>query len=284
MPYGVDGTFFCSHRGERNEKTAVWNKKLQRFSNLTQSKKSANELMGRFGRSAFPRWKERTGYSMKSAAFPVLNRIAFMPPYDAAACGAVSKEKYTEMGYAVESGPQNYRLASILIIDSLERFHCQCPSREFIICVVYTIAKGIPVTTTACCNAAGGRVRQLPRSNIVEHVPANKRRVEFTFQDEFIHTYGDVVDAVRACSKDEASMWKVVDKRKVTKRCKAKCSDPAPRGPGFKVVVPACGGTRGCLHCEVGTIGDLWTNLQQLRRVKNDSTAALLWRRDRVGM
>ena len=299
--YGVDSTFFCSHRGEQKHKTRVWNKRLQRFSDLTRSKKSTNELLGKFGRTAFPRWKAICGFK-SDKAWPVFGRIAFMPPHDTAACGAVSEARYTEMGYTILRGMHSSRLASIFIIDSLESLHGSCPSKDWVICAVYIVAKGIPVTTAACCDACAGDVRKLPRSNIIEHVPANANTVEFTFQADFKRQHRVVVDAVRNCCQDEDSKWNIRDQKTVErKKCDARGSAPACGGAQRSTVgSTACGSAQtsgvgspsgGCNakskrseRYEVCSLADMWQILQQLRRVRNDRTAPVLWMKDRVGM
>ena len=309
-PYGVSTLFFGAPIGERKDKTSVWNKRLQHFSDLTRNKKAENQRCGKFGRSAFPRWKGRYGCSQKPVAIPVMRRLAMMPPYDAAASGAVLETKYVEMGYQIENGTHSCRNASLLIIDSLERFHGPCPSQEWIICAVYMVAKGIPLTTAACANARGGNVRLLPSSNVVHLIPANSRNVDFTFQVEFTRQHMEVVDAVRHCCQDPGSKWKINDnkcKGKVKPPSKSQCSEAArsarqgscaavPSRGGKQVSVaalPACGGdeiptgpkrNERRLHCDVGCLTDLWTVIQQLRRVRNTRGAPVLWIGDRVGM
>ena len=302
-PYGVDSTFFCSARGDRKEKTSVWNKKLQKFSDLTKRKLSFNER-GRSGRWAMPRFKAIHGCK-KPTAFPVMYRIAFMSSYNAAAGGAVSKERYTEMGYAIVEGVHRCRFASILIIDSLQRLHGACPTQDWVICAIYMVAKGIPVTTTACGQSRGGDVRKLPLSNIIQHIPVNTRNVEFTFSVEFSRQHRDAVEAVRNCSQDKGSEWEIFDAKKKKKKTTARAAAPARGGAnGSGVGSAACGAdqevhasgggdapvkkaranvnARVC--CEVNSLADLWLFLQQLRRLRNDRAAPVVWIDDRAGM
>ena len=292
--YGVDSSFFGVPRGERKERTIVWNKRLQRFSDLSRTKNSINALQGSFGRSAFPRWKARRGCSAATAA-PVMSRLAFMPPYNAAAGGAVSEDRYKEMGLVIDKGLHCCRLASIWIVDSLERLHGACPSEEWIICVIYIVAKGIPITTTKCCTAVGGDVRNLPRSNSVEHVPATNRNVVFTLQADFKRQYAGVVEAIRSCLGPD-SKWKLQDpgKAKAVAKPKAKPkAKPVHGGPQGSGAAAAAGGAdtqsqrptaNQTVRCEVGCLNDLWEVLQRVRRVVNSRTAPVLWMGERVGL
>jgi len=128
-PYGVSTDCLRAPQAERRERTAVWNDKLKRFSDDSRKKKLLGEI-GRFGRSAFPKWKERSGH-MAETPDPVISTLAFVPACAMAACGASQTRSFSDMGYIVQQGPDRCFNAQLVIIDSLERFHGPCPSAEW---------------------------------------------------------------------------------------------------------------------------------------------------------
>ena len=303
--YGVNcKTFFKPSYGEQIKKSGAWNKRLQRFSDHTQTKKSNNE-MGRFGRHSIPKWKARCGCA-KTPDFPVFRRLVFMPEYTAsAACGAVPETNYTAKGYTIERGVHSCRFASLIVTDSMQRLHGPCPSQDLVICAIYIVAKGLPLTTVACANARGGDVRLIPHAHIVEHVPANIRRVDFSFHVDFKRQHSTVIEAVRNCCDGTDGKWKVVDFKETARPCQGRSAARGPRGAqvacattparggaqGSAVILPASSGdgrlksnrNKVC-RCEVSCMTDLWQCLQTLRRVKNHATAPLVWIKEQAGM
>jgi len=206
------------------------------------------------------------------------------------------------MGYATLLGEHRCAQAQLVIIDSLERFHGPCPSEEWVVHVTYIVAKGIPVTTAACCWGAFGDLREIPHSNFVEHIPATEQNVELDFDEGFQLRHKHAVRAVRACQ----GHWKVKKtKSNVTRPALLR---PAPAGGGTSGSrAPACGGgsrssssglessapaSGGQIQAKgkkvvvapVSSLEDLWQLLQMLRRIRNSKGAPLIWRAERVGM
>jgi len=128
-PYGVSVGSLRAPPFERRERTTIWNEKLKRFSADSRKKKHLGEI-GRFGRSAFPKWLERTGHLAQSP-HPVIYRLAFLPDCDIAACGASETRYFSDMGYTVQEGADRCLNAQLVIIDSLERFHGACRSARW---------------------------------------------------------------------------------------------------------------------------------------------------------
>lgn len=128
-PYGVRPDCLRAPQSERRERTTVWNDKLKRFSEDSRKKKHLGEI-GRFGRSAFPKWKERCGH-LAETSYPVIHRLAFVPSCAMAACGASQTRSFSDMGYMVREGADRCWDAQLVIIDSLDRFHGPCASPEW---------------------------------------------------------------------------------------------------------------------------------------------------------
>ena len=285
--YGVGPDFFRAPRGERKERTHVWNKKLQRFSTASKKKKLANEL-GRFGRHAFPKWKARMGHVARARCYPSFHRIAFLPDCDAAACGAATNQSFKEMGYATLLGQHRCDKAQLVIVDSLQRLIGSCPEEDWVIHATYIVAKGIMVTTAATCQDVSGDLRQIPQSHFIEHVPATEQPVEFDFDEGFKKRHAQVVRAVINACQD--GHWKV------KKNTKQKAKNPRERAPAcggaittdLETPATASGGqTRGkkrLMVVPVGSLLDLWQLLQGLRKIRNSRGAPLIWRGERACM
>ena len=269
---GVDRKLFTAPPGEKKEHTTVWNPKLARFSVLSKRKRAAGEL-GRFGRSSFPKFKERNGYGVQCAA-PVMRRAAFLPSYSTAACGAVPIEQFEGMGYKACSGRHSCATAHLVVVDSLERFHGSCPSEEWVVHFIYIVGKGLPVTTSSCCWRHGGRLGQLPRSDLVEHVPTLSQSMDFEFSREFRRMHSDAVTAVSHCADQKSSLWRILRSGNSANASAAACGaslaaeTSGKKKPKSKLV-------------RIGGLGDLWQMCQVLRRVRNSKEAPFVWRRDR---
>jgi hypothetical protein len=278
--YGVDSTFFVPPVAELKEKTPVWNAHLQKFSDLSKKKKTFNEL-GRCGRSSFPKWKHRAGYS-NEATLPYISCLSFMPSLQAATTtGTKTASEYENMGYTVLQGVHTIGKASLLIIDSLERLQGPCPSQEWVAAFLYMVAKGIRVTTVACCNSVGGDVRKLPRANLLEHVPATDRYVEFIVHADFKRQFGDILRALRECASASGGNWRIGktsacgDKRLIARQpaCGSEsANDAAKKKSPQKMKV------------EIETLPEMWTFLQQSRRLRNGRSASIFWISDEVGL
>ena len=212
-----------------------------------------------------------------------------MPSGLTAACGAVSESRYAEMSYTIQQGLHSCRMAQLVIVDSLQHLHSSCPGQDWVIGLVYIVAKGIPIATAKCCNEVEGDVRRLHQSHIVEHVPAISDRVHIIFQENFRRDHKEVIDAVRHCAGLTDSRWQIMKPKGVAK---AKASKPAcggAAGAGTSSTLPACDDDKArrrkqIRHCEVTCLNDLWKLAQELRRVRNVRTAPVVWVNDRVGM
>jgi hypothetical protein len=269
--YGVSAGFFRAPQCEKKEKASVWNDQLKRFSENTKKKKLNNELF-RFGRSAFPKWKERSGYQA-ATPHPSFFYLAFLPGYDVAACGASSTKSFVDMGYQAQEGVDRCEKAQLVIIDSLERFHMPCPSAEWLAHLTYIVSNGITVTTAACCASVGGNVRRLRRSEFVEHRAASEEEVTFAFEEDFARRHPEVVAAVRTCASPAASKWRV---EKRSSGAASGASGSQRRQP------PVQKKNKKMVSIEVAGLESMWQSLLLLRRVRNTKAAPLAWRKDRV--
>jgi len=281
--FGVPESFFCGLGFERKEQTSVWNNRLQRFSALSRTKKSQNQLIGRFGRGAFPRAKLLRGCS-KETPFPVMRVIAFEPT----TTSCVSDESYKDMGLELEGGRHRCRRASLFVVDSLECFHGPCPTMELVICILYVVARGIPVTTVKYVDEKKGNVQKLHPRSFVKHNVGTDKAVEWSFDQQFKQQFPDIVDAVHHCTEAANSKWKVVKpvkgSRSVGTPAVSANSDRESRSLANdgKQQPKTRGPQKQKLYVE--TLSQLWGMLQQLRSTINSEAAAVIWMDGRVVM
>ncbi len=165
--------------------------------------------------------------------------------------------------------------------------------------MIYIVAKGITMTTAACCWASGGPVRRLPQSNFVGHDPADQQAANFVVTAEFKRDHPEVTKALRAACGAKASRWKIVKPDQKT-RCAAPARPGPARGgqlrsvssasgdaPGNSAKISGCAATRGpkqAIEIKVTNLDSLWSALQMMRRVRNSKHAPLAWRAERVAM
>ena len=171
------------------------------------------------------------------------------------------------------------RTASLLILDSLERLQGPCPSQEWVTVVLYMVAKGIPVTTVACCDSVGGDVRKLPRADLLEHVPATASGTQFIIHEDFKQQFGEVLQALRVCASASGSKWSIR-----TFRGAERPIPPKPACSGIDANSKESQGRGFFLKVAITNLPELWSFLQQSRRLRNGRSAAIFWVKDRVGL
>lgn len=195
-----------------------------------------------------------------------------MPALESAARGAA--DRYETMGYTVLKGIHTIPKASLLILDSLERLQGPCPSQEWVTVVVYMVAKGIPVTTVPCCDSVGGDVRKLPRADLLEHVPATASSTQFIIHEDFKLQFGEVLRALRVCASASGSKWSI---GKTPASGAERPIAPKPAGSGIDANSKETQGNERLSKMVINNLPDLWSFLQQSRRLRNGRSAAIFW-------
>ena len=157
------------------------------------------------------------------------------------------------------------RNAHLVVVDSLERFHESQLTEEWLVHMIYIIARGLPVTTQEYCAGAQGDVRRISKSGFIEHERASEVPVELLIQQSFRSECPEVLTALReCCSGDALSKWSVV----------RKFSKPPSNSTG----------STKKKYIEVSSLTSLWQSIQVLRRVKNSSDAPFVWKHGRAAM
>ena len=258
--YGVSAGFLVEAASKKKEDTLVFNAALKKFHSDTLRKR-VRLRMDRVGRSAFPKWKPLNACAKAAEPRNYLSRIrnlAFLPTREATACGVVPS------GYSEASGEHKCRSADLVIVDSLERLHSAVGELEWVTHLFHVVARGLPLTTGACVAKAGGHVRRLQVTEVVEHMPLSKiEKTEFEFPKLFHRQYPALIDAFIRCGRATGSQWRLKPMRSIL----------------------ATGATlAGYRQVSCSTLQDLWQWLQSERKIVNSRGAPVIWRSEQPGI
>ena len=217
-------------------------------------------MIGRMGRNSIPKFKPRPAIPIgrDAVSFSYVRQIAYLPSRDVAACGAVAPS------YVECCGKHCCRHAHNVCIDSLERFHAAQPEEEWITHLLYIVAASTPVTTHACCARVQGRLRQLPRAEIIEHMAMENSKVEFLVAQQFRRQHEDVYSAIISCCGLADSNCKVVNVRK------------SGEAPARRMNVSASGE----VQVHVDSLQSLWEWVKSSRRLLRTRHARIFWRNE----
>ena len=263
--YGVTAGFFMASPLEKKERTPAWNDALKKFDEQSKRMRVKN-MLGRMGRSAMPKWKARPAF-VAASNLTYVRSLAYLPARDQAACGAVP------VGYEERSGVQRCRYAHMVLFDSLERLDADVAEEEWVVHLLYIVAKGLPITTQACAARVGGQVRRLNLTEIIAHSPMKTLSVEFLLADRFRRQHPSVVSSLSACSALDGSEWRTV-----------RDFSRAPARGGAQPKAPARGGARGTKKKEQVRVDDLtslWEWLKATRRMVNSQHVRMAWRKEK---
>ena len=121
--------------------------------------------------SAFPTFKLRESTKQRQPPdYSYIRLLAYLPTHNEAACGAVAA------GYETRSGLHASKTAHIAIVDNLARLHSDHADLEWILHVMYIVARGLPLTTFASARAVHGDMRRIPVTSLREHEPQMKKQ------------------------------------------------------------------------------------------------------------
>ena len=202
--YGVSADFFKKPCGEVQENCAEWGGALQKFSTLTKAYSIRNRMLGQFARAAFPKFKLRQSTNQHS--LPDLSGarlLVYVPEYNSAACGAQAA------GYETRAGHHACRTAHVVIVDDMARLHSDHADLEWVLHLLYIVARGLPVTTAACASSVNGDVKKMPRTSFREHKPQMTRLVNFLIAKQLNAEHPALASALRAIEQMPSSAWRV---------------------------------------------------------------------------
>jgi hypothetical protein len=264
--YGVPMGVVQAEPGETMPGTVAWNEGLKKFHAATLKKRHLN-MLSRDGRSSLPTWKIRPAYTggEKQTSFSHVKNLAYLPSrVEEAANGAANGAEVSN--YRERFGLHRCKEADMVVVDSLERFHATEAEEEWVVHVLYVVARGLLVTNLACANRVHGKVRRLKRDEVLEHCPGKELKTSFFFERAFKLSYPAVFTAVRGCCALTTSKWTITKEEFA--------AGAAANG--------ARGGRQGHQsQLRVDSLGTLWKWLLTTRRLRNNKDAALSWRAGR---
>ena len=145
--YGVRDDFFQPPPGEVRGNDAAWSEGMRKLDKLSQAYKIRNQLFSKCSRYAFPKHKLITSTNphganqCKPRDYSYARRLAYLPGHNSAASGAMAA------GYEMISGLHACRTAHMVIVDDLGRLHSEEADLEWVLHLLYIVARGVPVTS-----------------------------------------------------------------------------------------------------------------------------------------
>ena len=120
-----------------------------------------NRLLSRFSRSAFPKFQLRESTTQRTPPdYSYIRLLAYLPEHNEAACGALAA------GYETRSGLHACRTAHIVIVDDLARLHSDHADLEWVLHVLYIVARSLPLTTSAVALSVNGDMKRIPVTSV----------------------------------------------------------------------------------------------------------------------
>ena len=198
--FGVTADFFTAPAGDH----AAWTVGLKNFHKLTQAYRSKNRMLGRFNRGAFPAFKLRASTDPRQPPdYSRIRILAYLPTHDEAASGAIAA------GYEKRHGLHACKTAHMVIVDDLARLHSDRAELEWVLHMLYIVARGLPLTTWATARALRGDMKRVAVTSLREHEPQMIRRVVFLI-DRALHGECPVLAAaIKGIAQIPSSAWRV---------------------------------------------------------------------------
>ena len=289
--YGVTADFFKPSPEEVRGNCVAWSEGLKEFDKLTKAYKVKNVMFGKFGRSAFPKFKVLASTKQRNPPdYSHIRLLAYLPAYNSAACGAMAA------GYETRSGLHACRTAHMAIVDDLGRFHSDEADVEWVMHVLYIVARGIPITTAAGALSANGEMKTIPATSLREHEPQMKRRLLFLIAKKLNDECPALATALRAVEQMTSSAWRVeltdeigvpAQSARATAASGASRQTP-PNGASSTARRPkAAAKRRGRpvaaakeVEVRVPDLATMWAWLKSNRRTVNAKYTRMCWRHD----
>ena len=299
IAYGVRDDFFQPPPGEVRGNDAAWSEGLRKFDKLSQAYKIRNHLFSKWNRSAFPKHKLITSTNphganqCKPRDYSYARRLAYLPGHNSAASGAMAA------GYETISGLHACRTAHMVIVDDLGCLHSGEADLEWVLHLLYIVARGVPVTTEAVAMSAKGDMRKIPTTSLREHKPQMKRRLLFLITKKLNAECPALATGIRAIEQMTSSAWRVqlVDgvaapSAGATAASGASCKTPSnsassttrrPNAAAKKPVVKSVGRPVGsivaakCAEVRVADLDTMWAWLKSNRIIVNAQYTRMCW-------
>ena len=94
-----------------------------------------------------------------------MGTVSLLAPSDAVVPG----NGLSPNGLALEHDVHSCRASNLAIVDSLDKLNGNFVSEEWMVHLIYIVAKGMPITTEECAGKCGEGVETLRPSQLIEH-------------------------------------------------------------------------------------------------------------------
>ena len=113
------------------------------------------------------------------------------------------------VGYETESGLHACRAAHMVIVDDLGRLHSEEADLEWVLHLLYIVARGVPLTTEAVALSSKGDMRKIPTTSVREHKPQMNRRLLCLVTKKLNAECPALATGIRAIEQMKSSAWRV---------------------------------------------------------------------------
>ena len=93
--------------------------------------------------------------------------------------------------------------------DNLEKLNGNFVSEEWMVHLIYIVAKGMPITTEECAGKCGEGVETLRPSQLIEHQATKTSSNVFFLSEDFKTRYPAALKALNNCVKLQDSKWTI---------------------------------------------------------------------------
>ena len=308
--FGVTADFFQQPASAGSGVDEAWELGLKKFQTLTRAYALRNRLLEK-GRAGLPKVRPRPSTpALGRTSFSSIRLLAYLPSHDTTTCAAVPD------GCEIRAGMHACKTADLVVLDDLERLHADDVDLEFVIHLLYIVARGLPLTTHKIALALSGDLRKLKPAFVRDHKPLFENRILFLVSKKLNSESPAVASALRAIEQTEGSAWRVEVREVVEESVPATAPDAArgarQSGPRVAAMTPATRRasvaprmqlanrvaakrlarpkargrpkkTQGEKIVPVPDLRAMWTWLQANRQVRNANCTRMFWRGQAAG-
>jgi hypothetical protein len=270
--YGVPADFFKPQPHEMDPSALAWNEGLKDFNKLSEAYRIKNRLLSR-GRMAFPKLRKRASTAGRSAVnLSHVRILAYLPEHSEAACGAL------DPGLQKRGGCHACKSADLVIVDSLVRLHSEECDLDWVLYLLYIVARGLPVTTQKCALALNGDMKSISAKDVREHKPLLSQPIKFFLKKQMNVDYPDIASALRGIELLPGSAWKVTVTDMESVPATTRGIPAAPKAAPKRRGRPSVASTSRDVY--IADLPTLWAWLKINRCAVNASYTRMCWKAD----
>ena len=184
----------------------------------------------------------------------------------------------------------------MVIVDDLARLHSDKADLEWVLHMLYIVARGLPLTTAAGALSVNGDMKRIPVTRLREHEPQMKRRVLFLITKKLNAECPALATGLRAIEQMSKGGWRVkltddigVPGQSVSATaasgavCKKSSNGTSSTRRSLKAAAKPNGRPASAakvVEVRVSDLATMWAWLQRNRRTVNANYTRMCWRHD----